>query len=297
MNLAPIVLFVYNRPNHAKQTINALQQNNLAALSDLIIYSDAAQNELSSAKVLETRAYIKTISGFNSIKIIEREQNVGLAANVIEGVTDVVNNYGTAIILEDDLVVSPFFLQYMNDALIIYKNDEKVISIHGYVYPVKEKLPQTFFLRGADCWGWATWKRGWDLFETDGKKLLAQIKSENLEGQFNFNHSFNYVKMLKDQIAGKNSSWAVRWYASAFLKDKLTLYPGKSLVQNIGADGDGTHVKETKIYDVHLAVDKVEMTPIQIEHNYQVYKIFEKYFRQNLTNFLSHILMKIKSNL
>ena len=125
------------------------------------------------------------------------------------------------IVLEDDLVTSPHFLQYMNDGLGIYERDDRVISIHGYSYPVHGKLPETFFLRGADCLGWATWKRGWDLFEDDGQRLLNELERRNLTRSFDFDGSYPYTQMLRDQIAGSNSSWAVRWYASAFLRDKL----------------------------------------------------------------------------
>ena len=143
--------------------------------------------------------------------------------------------------LEDDLLTSPYFLDFMNEGLSIYEEDEKVISIHGYVYPISEKLPETFFLRGADCWGWATWKRGWDLFEPDGGLLLNKLEESKQTEEFDFNRSYPYTQMLKDQINGKTNSWAVRWYASAFLQNKYTLYPGKSLVSNIGGDGSGTN--------------------------------------------------------
>jgi hypothetical protein len=143
----------------------------------------------------------------------------------------------------------------MNRALSLYENDERVISIHGYVYPVKEALPENFFLRGADCWGWATWKRGWDLFESRGEYLLEKIKKEKLEYSFNFDGSYNYLDLLKMQIRGKNDSWAIRWHASAFLHNKFTLYPGKSLVANIGFDGSGANCQPTKGYNVKISYD------------------------------------------
>jgi hypothetical protein len=114
---------------------------------------------------------------------------------------------------------------------------------------VNRTLPQTFFLRGADCWGWATWKRGWDLFEQDGRKLLSELEGRQLTRSFDFDGSYPYTQMLRDCIAGANDSWAVRWYASAFLLGKLTLYPGSAQVQNIGADGSGTHVGSTRRFE------------------------------------------------
>jgi hypothetical protein len=213
------------------------------------------------------RKYLKTITGFKKVTIIEREGNLGLANSIISGVTEIVNRFGRVIVLEDDLVCSPYFLKYMNEALDFYEKEDTVISIHGYVYPVAGKLPETFFLKGADCWGWATWKRGWDLFEPDGKKLLDGLSKRNLRKEFDFNGTFPYTKMLKDQIRGKNNSWAIRWHSSAFLNGKLTLYPGMSLIRNIGTDESGTHSGKTDMYDVAISRDPVPVSEIPIEEN------------------------------
>jgi hypothetical protein len=145
--------------------------------------------------------------------------------------------------------------------LTVYQSEPDVISIHGYVYPVKEKLPETFFLKGADCWGWGTWKRGWDLFERDGEKLLDQLTRRNLIHRFDFDGAYRYSSMLKKQIAGKVDSWAVRWNASAFLNDKVTLYPGQSLVRNIGGDEFGTHTKSLTAF-----ATAVSSVPVVVKH-------------------------------
>jgi hypothetical protein len=250
MELAPIVLFTYNRPWHLMQTVSALLKNSLASESEIFIFSDGPKDENDVPKVAEVRKYIKTIKGFKKIEIIERDKNWGLANNIIDGITKVVNQYGKVVVLEDDLVTSPYFLKFMNDGLNIYEEEEKVISVHGYVYPIKG-LPEIFFLRGADCWGWATWKRGWDLFEKDGKKLLDELEKRKLTKLFDFNGAYPYTKMLKDQVEGKVDSWAIRWYASAFIHEKLTLYPGISLVKHIG--DLGTHVKDSSLFDVELS--------------------------------------------
>ncbi|MFD1188891.1 glycosyltransferase, partial [Pontibacter rugosus] len=235
-------LFVYNRPTHTKKTVAALLKNKFASDSDLFIYSDAPKKSEAEKDVSEVRQYISQIQGFKSVKVIEREKNLGLATSIIQGVTEVVNIYGRVIVLEDDLVTAPSFLSYMNTALKLYQQDDAVISVHGYVYPANINLVQnTFFLKGADCWGWATWKRGWDLFETDGSKLLQQLHAQELTTEFDFDNSYPYTQMLIDQINKKNDSWAIRWYASAFLENKYTLYPTKTLVKNIGLDMSGTH--------------------------------------------------------
>lgn len=291
--LAPIVLFVYNRPLHTGQTIEALSKNTLAIDSTLIIFSDAAKNEKEIKNVAEVRKLIKNIKGFKEVEIIERETNIGLAKSVIAGVTNVVNKYNKVIVLEDDLVTSPYFLTYMNSALDLYENEEDVISIHGYIYPIKKELPNTFFIKGADCWGWATWKRGWNIFEEDGESLLNKIKDNNLTKDFDFNNSYPYTQMLKDCVEGKNSSWAIRWYASAFLKNKLTLYPGKSLVKNIGIDGSGTHSGRKNQHDSRI-VNKMELlSKIDIKEDTEARNIFTLYFKKIQKRSLVSIFTKI----
>jgi hypothetical protein len=261
MNYAPIVLFVYNRLWHTRQTLEALKENELANSSDLFIFSDGAKNSEAIAAVEEVRKYIKNVGGFKSVSIIERDENYGLADSIIEGVTSLCNEFGRVIVIEDDVVTSPFFLQYMNEALDIYANDPMVASVHGYWYPIDEDMPETFFLRGASCWGWATWSRGWDIFEADGQKLLDEMKIQKLNHTFDLDGAMAYTQMLKDQINGKNNSWAIRWHAATFLANKFQLSPGTSLVRNIGFDGSGINSRESDKYDVSLATK-----PIAIEH-------------------------------
>lgn len=276
-SLAPVVLFVYNRPDHTRQTVEHLLNNHLSIETDLIIHSDGPKSESEVQNVQKVRAYLKTIHGFRSIQINERKSNYGLAKNIIEGVSQTINGFGKAIVVEDDLITSPYFLQYMNEALNFYNLEESVACIHGYVYPLAQNFIEPFFLKGADCWGWGTWKRAWDLFESDGQTLLDQIVKKNLEKEFDFNNSYPYLQMLKDQIAGLNNSWAIRWYASAFLRNKLVLYPPHSLVKNIGNDSTGTHSETTDQFDVELYQSKMSVkAPVQV--NAKAYQAFANYF-------------------
>ncbi|HMI01965.1 MAG TPA: glycosyltransferase family A protein [Pedobacter sp.] len=253
MNHAPIILFVHNRPEHTKKVIESLHQNTLSKETELYIYADAAKDEAALTGVDLVRDYLPTISGFKSVHICLRETNLGVDENIISGVTDVLNTRGKAIVLEDDLVTSPWFLQYMNDALNFYQDREEVASIHAYTYPIPQKLKEVFFLKGADCWGWATWKNRWSLFERDGTKLLSRIVEQKLESEFNFDNTYPYVQALRDQAEGRTKCWDIRWYASAFLEKKLTLYPGQSLVHNIGHDASGSHCGDTRHFDVLLS--------------------------------------------
>lgn len=282
MNLAPIILFVYNRPGHTRQTLQALKSNVLADQSILHIYVDGLKDD-AGEEAMSNQAELKKIlreeQWCKEVVIHESEKNLGLASSVKKGVTEIVNQFGKVIVLEDDLITGKYFLKFMNDALDMYENSHEVISITGYIYPVKRLMPQTFFLKGADCWGWATWKRGWDLFESEGKKLLSELESKNLIDDFNFYKSYPYAQMLRDQIEGKNDSWAILWYASAFLKDKLTLYPGISMVHNIGIDGSGMHSGAyTDKFNVKLNNSEVKLVTVPIKENERCKVYIAEYF-------------------
>jgi len=286
---APITLFAYSRPDHTQRTVEALQKNLLASESDLIIYSDAARSPAKQAAVDEVRSYLATIAGFRSVTINHRPENYGLAKSIIQGVTEVLRQSDRIIVLEDDLVTSPFFLTYMNEALDRFAEDERVASIHGYVYPVVQHLPEAFFLRGADCWGWATWRRGWADFNSDGQYLLDELKQRKLIPAFNFNGAYSYSEMLEGQIKGTNDSWAVRWHASAFLVGKLTLYPGRSLVHNIGNDNSGTHCSDSALHDIVLSRTPIDLNNIEVEPSEVGRHAFEKFFRKSRGSLFSKL--------
>jgi len=294
MIAAPIALFAYNRPWHTRRTVEALQRNALAERSDLFIFSDAPKRPDSADAVRQVRDYIKTISGFKSINIVERAQNFGLAKSIIDGATYLSNQCGRFIVLEDDIVTSPHFLTFMNEALRRYADDDRVISIHGYVYPVAQPLPDTFFLLGADCWGWATWRRGWALFNPDGRFLLNELRRRKLTRSFDFNGSYPYTEMLEAQIKGINDSWAVRWYASAFLANNLTLYPGRSLVLNIGNDNSGTHCEDSRGFDGLLSDTPINLDAIKVEPSPMARRSFEEFFGQGKAGLLRRFLRKVK---
>jgi len=290
---APVALFVYNRPWHTRQTVEALLANTESSDTALYVFSDAPKNAEATELVAEVRAFIRGITGFKSVCLIERESNFGLAKSIIDGVTRVCDEHGRVVVMEDDLVTSPYFLRFMNEGLEKYSDDSRVISIHGYNYPVEHSLPETFFLRGADCWGWATWSRGWKLFEPDGEKLLDELKRRNLMREFDFEDSYPYVKMLQHQIAGKNNSWAIRWYASAFLLDKLTLYPGKSLVHNIGVDGSGSHCSATSDYFVELVQSPISIKDMPIEDSIIARRAIVKFHKKAQLSIMKKIFRKV----
>lgn len=303
MDFAPIVLFTYNRPDHVKQTIEALQKNEFASESDLIIYSDGAKDKTDELAINETRKYLHTVEGFKSVQIIEREKNWGLAESLIDGITSVVDKYGKVIVMEDDLLTSPYYLRFMNQALEKYRDDDRIASIHGYVNPVKEELPENFFLSYASSWGWATWQRAWRIFERDGSKLLNELQDKNFEQRLDFDNSYYFVKMLRNQIKGKNSSWAIRWYTSIVLKNKLCLYPGKSLVRQIGCDGSGTHSSNDDWFDVELSTSPINLIDIPIEESAVARKIYQKFYKSvkltywfKIKNLIRKIYKRVTTN-
>jgi len=202
-NLAPIALFVYNRPEHTRRTISYLQKNLLADESRLFIFSDAPKSDNDKAKVEEVRHLIKEVTGFKSVKITERKKNLGLAESIISGVTQLVNEYDKVIVFEDDLLSSPYTLRYFNEALGKYAKEEKVMHIGAYMYNLPAKnLPQTFFFRAATSWGWATWARAWKDFEPDVDVLLKQFDKKKTD-RFSIEGTMNFWKQLEGFKAGK----------------------------------------------------------------------------------------------
>lgn len=279
MKLAPIVLFVYNRPCHTQQTIEALQKNELASESDLIVFSDAPKSGAQVDAVQEVRKYISEIDGFKTVTIVEREANLGLARSIIDGVTTIVNKYGRIIVLEDDLLVSPYFLEYMNRALERYEHEDKVMQISANMLPIRsgETLPDMFFCKMTTSWGWASWDRAWCKFEPDANFLLSSLSAKRARKEFDM--GYNYFQMLEVQARSEVDSWAIRWYASVFMAGGLCLHPSVSLVVNIGHDGSGTHCGKSAIYDVTDSSIMPSTFPMSIEESFQGRRALVRFYR------------------
>ena len=294
---SPILLFTYNRLNHTRRCIEALQKNTLSAESDLYIYSDAAKEVSQQQAVNEVRQYLHTLQGFKSITLIERKENWGLARNIIDGVTTQVNRYGKVIVLEDDLIVAPYFLQFMNDALETYKDEPKVGHIQACDFTQDTSLPDTFLIKWTGSWGWATWERAWKHFNPNGKALLEELEQRKLTYTFDFNGKYGFTHMLRRQIEGKNNSWAIRWNASLFLKDILSLNVGRSLVQNEGFDGSGTNCGGGGLYASNLHLSPLPVQKISpIEENPSARQAFIRYYGRT-NSFWAKAIRRIKRTL
>lgn len=242
--LAPIVAFVYDRPIHAKKMLVSLMNNELSNDSELFIFADGPKPNAHKEqldRITETRKIIIEEKWCGKVHIIEREKNIGLYNSITRGIQEVVDKYEKIIVLEDDLVLSKYFLKYMNDALDIYKDDDRVMQISGYMFPVEllEKK-DTFFVPLTTAWGWATWKRSWNFFDSSMEGFEKLKENKEMRRRFNFNDSYPYYRILKNQM-NKKFVLDIRFYLSVFMKNGLVLFPRKTLVKNIGFDGSGTH--------------------------------------------------------
>lgn len=296
-NFAPIALFVYNRPQHTERTIKFLQQNDVAAESRLFIFSDGPKGPEDEDKVQEVRDFLKVIEGFKSVEIIQRKDNAGLANSVIAGVTQLINDYKQVIVLEDDLVTSPHTLTYFNEALNRYRYEHKVMHIGAYMYPLATpNLPESFFYRAASSWGWATWERAWKQFEPNIDVLIPQFDKKMIN-DFSIDRTMNFWKQMQDFKKGKNDSWAIRWYASIFLKGGLTLNPSHSLVNNIGHDGTGVHSGVNDIYNVIVNPRPIRQFPATIKEHPLAYHSIRKFLANRKGSYWARLVRYIKGKL
>lgn len=246
--LAPVLLFVYNRPNQTQKTLEALSANKLARNSDLFIFSDGAKEGATRSElenIESVRKVIRSTQWCRSVTIIESERNKGLAQSIINGVSDKVDTHGKAIILEDDLVTAHGFLQYMNQALDLYESERRVMQISGHQFPIGIPASKcSFFLPLTTSWGWGTWKRAWDSFDPNASGYEALKSDAQLSGKFDLDNSYSYSSMLLSQMETKKiDSWAIRWWWTVFQENGLSLFPDKSLVKNIGFGTDASHTK------------------------------------------------------
>lgn len=293
-NLAPIALFVYNRPEHTRRTLSYLQKNLLADESRLYIFSDGPKSDADKAKIEQVRQLASEATGFKSVKLIERETNLGLANSIISGVTKLVNEYDKVIVFEDDLLSSLYTLQYFNEALERYASEEKVMHVGAYMYNLPNKtLPQTFFYRAATSWGWATWARAWRDFEPDIDKLIGHFDKAKIH-QFSIEGNMNFWKQMEQFKAGRNNSWAIRWYASIFLKNGLTLNPSHSLIHNIGHDGTGVHSNNEKTYHVQVSQKPVTEFPSELKENPQAYQAIKQFLAKRKGSLLQRSMRYMK---
>ncbi len=281
--LAPIVLFAYNRPDHLKQTIESLLKDELAKDSEIYFFSDGSKNEHDKENVSLVRKYMNQIVGFKKITISASDTNQGLANSVINGISQIFNQFDKAIILEDDLQLSEYFLRYMNSALDFYENNANIFSISGYCLPIDiptDYKHELFLFNRINSWGWATWKNRWSSIDWKVSDFNHFISTKNLIEKFNQCGEDVTIMLLK-QMLGKIDSWAIRFNYACFKQNKLNVYPVKSLVQNTGTDGSGSHVKATKRFISEMANKVPEIIELQ-EIDQQIANNYRLYFKSSL---------------
>jgi hypothetical protein len=300
-NLAPILLFVYKRPVHTQKVLESLIQNKEAKYSILYVFADGAKDENDSILKYNIETVKDIVNSFQNnflaIELIEREKNWGLANNVIDGISNILNIHQKVIVLEDDIIVSEGFLKYMNSSLINYENNHEVATIQGFQFPINfNKKVNSYFDYAVGCWGWATWKNRWDYFEPDGQKLWDIINESKQWKKFDINNTYPFKELLENQIKIKNDSWAIRWYASLFIKNMINLYPTKSLTINIGNDGSGNH-KDKNDTSKFPITDEINAEKIEIKlSNKEIRKVF--YYRKNLLfkKKIKNLIIRFKVN-
>lgn len=296
--LAPICLFTYNRLQETQLTLQALRKNNLAKESDLFIFSDGPKNEQDKIKVDSVRSFLRSVDAFKSIKIIEAPSNRGLAQSIINGATQILKDHDTIIVLEDDLVTTPNFLDFMNQALQYYENEERIQSVNGYSLFLKGNTNDIYFQRRTGSWGWATWKSRWnpEIFDKEKiKNIIAQNPSILID--FKKHCGSDISKMLIDSINNRNDSWYVRWTFDHFLKEHYAVFHASSFIENIGHSNNATHCTGINVYTskqvepskTHFHFDKFQIPDQKIR------KEFLYYFSKNYKIIARIHLLKTKN--
>jgi hypothetical protein len=273
---APIALFVYSRLEHTRRTVEALRANVLASESDLFVFADAPRSASAADAVQAVRDFVRTIEGFRSVTVIERETNLGVDASVIDGVTTMCDRHGEVIVLEDDLVTSPWFLTFMNECLRRYRDDARVMQVGGFMFPIDADVSAASILPYITCWGWATWKRAWNLFDPRAT-LYSTLETDPVRRRgFNLNNAYDYFGMLKDVATGKSTAWDIRWYATVFAAGGVGVFPNQSLVDNIGFDGTGVHGQTVDHFENRLATAPIASFPL-VKVNKGVWRSIENF--------------------
>ncbi len=294
---APIAIFTYNRIEHIKLTIESLLKNTEASQSSVFIFSDGAKDEQDAQKVKEVRKYLHSISGFASISIKEQTENKGLANSVISGVSEIIKKYGKIIVVEDDLILSPNFLDYMNKSLNLYKDRKDIFSISAYCAPIKipeDYAHKIFLFRRINSWGWATWKNRWEDIDWEISDFDKFIGNPKKRTEFNKGGKDCSV-VLMWQKQNKIDSWAIRFNYACYKKGGQNVYPVKSMVRNIGADGSGSHIRKTKRYETKT--DESSKSPELIKDISVNKKIEERYYKYFSSKIHRNIINEIKIKL
>lgn len=274
----PIAIFTYNRPVHTQHMFDSLEACRRLEECEVVIYGDGVKKPEHAAAVRQTREVVQAWAEKHGAKVVLRDENYGLAKSITTGVTELCEQYGRVIVLEDDLVLAPAFLDYMLVCLDHYADDERIMQISGYTFPFEDNPPPGLFLQPvATTWGWATWKRAWDQYDHDTQEALAILKNPQQKHSFDLDGAYPYTRMYRHAAAGKVDSWGVRWWFSVWQQEGLVVYSRQTLVNNEGFDGSGVHSGEGKGWAQSIAYAQL---PERLDFPQGVdQKLAQRYFR------------------
>ena len=274
MNNTAVAVFAYKRPVHLLRVLRALTPQVRSRGIPVYIFLDGPKSDLDAPKVESCFSIAQIYQEKYGFVVHKKSFNHGLYMSLTSGVTEMFKQFQRLIVLEDDILASPYFIDYMLDGLSIYEENPRVASIHGYTLPFSSEVPETFFLRGADCWGWATWRDRWSLFRSDASNMVREIVERNLSKEFDLGGYVSNLRLLKNRAEHKSNSWAICWHASCFLAEKLTLYPGRSLVQNIGLDSSGEHCAQSSQHEVCLSPNPVRVAQVETIESFKMFNLY-----------------------
>lgn len=287
-----LLIVAFNRPDHVRNLVESLDGNPEFDSLPLILALDGPRRETDERLISRVKEIVLTRRP--DVHLIERSENFGVRRAIETAITSVLGEFERVIVVEDDLEVSPYFLKFMLDGLETFHSTENVASIHGYSIDMPKTVDSTYFLRGADCWGWATWRRAWKIYDSNAQTLYEELLNQGHGSHFSFGGTSPHLDLVKQSITGEIDSWAIRWHASTYLAGHFSLHPRRSLVRNLGMDGSGTHAGKTEIYNSQLsdAPVSVELRPVsESQPAFLAYKKF--YSSRNRTKKLKSVKGKV----
>jgi hypothetical protein len=265
-NQAPIAVFIYNRPDHLRQTLTSLVSCDGFAESPIVVFGDGPKENESLSQIEKARNVAREMLGDRADYIFS-DKNKGLAHSIIEGISSLTVKFGRVIVIEDDLILTPNFLLFMNSALVFYESDEKVFQVSGHMFNIPSLLnsKEALLLPWTTTWGWATWDKKWSYFDPDAKGWESLLSDQQLRDRFNLNGAYDYTTMLQRQMKGNLDSWGIRWYWSVFKNNGLTVFPPSTLIENKGMDGFGSHGRG--IFR-NFSSDKIKTTTLSYSYDF-----------------------------
>lgn len=295
-NRFALALFAYRRPHHLGLCIDSLLQQNQLSLYDIHVFLDGPKPGDNQEAIEDVRKIAMDKLAHLGARFHVQKSNLGLSQSIIRALNKLNENYDAFVVVEDDLLLSSGFLKFMTDGLLGFAGHPRVACIHGYALPISN-LPPLYFLRGGDCWGWATWSPKWSLFRTNATALLQEMHDRKLLNEFDQSTGPSQAGLLLDTAMGRRDSWAIRWHASLYLANQLTLHPGNSLVFNTGNDSSGTHARYTRKFD--SPISEIAPNIIQasdVDHDEEASRIIRKHFQQQrrLTRFFHQAALKLR---